>query len=85
VRPPTLGCFRVLPGPPDEEVKLLRDEIAAYAEREGFTLSEVYMDRDKSQTLGFSALVDALERDDARCVVVPAPITLRASPACGSP
>ncbi|MEV5413512.1 recombinase family protein [Thermopolyspora sp. NPDC052614] len=72
MRPLALGYFRVSSGTPDEQVKQFRADIAAYAEREGFTLAEVYWDHYESQTSGFSALVDALEHGDARSVIVPA-------------
>jgi hypothetical protein len=72
VRPLALGYFRVSSGTPEERAKQFRDDIAAYATREGFTLGEVYSDFYESQASGFSALVDALERGEARRVIVPA-------------
>ncbi|MBX7266629.1 recombinase family protein [Micromonospora sp. Llam7] len=72
VRPLALGYFRVSSGTSGERAKQFRDDIAAYATREGFTLGEVYSDFYESQASGFSALVDALERGEARHVIVPA-------------
>lgn len=72
VRPLALGYFRVSSGTPEEQVTNFREDIAAYAAREGFTLGEVYSDYYESQTSGFSALVDALERGDAEHVIIPA-------------
>lgn len=72
VRPLALGYFRVSSGTPEEQVTHFREDIAAYATREGFTLGEVYTDHYEAQTSGFSALVDSLERGEARHVIVPA-------------
>ena len=72
VRPLALGYFRVSSGTPEEQVTHFREDIAAYATREGFTLGEVYSDYYEAQTSGFSALVDALERGDAQHVIIPA-------------
>jgi hypothetical protein len=80
MRPLALGYFRVSDGAPEEQVKRFRDDVAAYAAREGFTLAEVYNDHYESQTSGFSALVDALERGEARYVIVPAPHHFARSP-----
>ncbi len=41
VRPLALGYFRVSSGTPEEHVTQFREDIAAYAAREGFTLGEV--------------------------------------------
>jgi len=72
VRPLALGYFRVSSGTLEEQVRRFRDDIAAYAVREGFTLGEVYSDHYESRTSGFSALVDTLEQGEARYVIVPA-------------
>lgn len=52
MRPLALGYFRVSQGTLDEDMKRHKDEIAAYVEREGFALCEVYTDHYESQTLG---------------------------------
>ncbi|GAA5126119.1 recombinase family protein [Haloechinothrix salitolerans] len=72
VRPLALGYFRISRDASDGRARQYQDEIAAYAEREGFTLGEVYTDHYEAQTSGFSALVDSLERGEARHVIVPA-------------
>ena len=46
--------------------------VARYAEREGFTLVRVYVDRGRTQSAGFSSLVAALNSGEASHVVVPA-------------
>jgi hypothetical protein len=49
----------------------LRSELADYAEREGFALVEVFVER-TGNNAALSALMDALRLHEAKAVVVPA-------------
>jgi hypothetical protein len=80
MQPTALGYFRVSSGTPDNRVAQLQKEIATYAAREGFTLSTCFSDHYEAQASGFSALVDALEREESRHVIVPALHHLARSP-----
>ncbi|NIL59419.1 hypothetical protein [Salinispora arenicola] len=75
------GYFRDSPGTADERTNMFRDEITAFAEREGFVLAEVHRDHYESQIFCFSPLVDALKRGDAWHAVVPALYHFARSPA----
>lgn len=72
MQPTAFGYFRVSSGTADDRIEQLRKELAAYAEREGFTLSTCFADHYDAQTSGFSALVDALEHEESGHVIVPA-------------
>jgi len=72
VRPLALGYFRVSSGTPEERAKQFRDDIAAYAARQGFTLGEVLSSAYETQSSGFSAPVDALDPGAAQHVITPA-------------
>jgi hypothetical protein len=72
VRPLILGYLHFPHAVTDRRVAHVSREMAAYAEREGFTLAEVYVDRPHSNGAGFAALVDALAREEAAHVLVPA-------------
>lgn len=50
----------------------LRDALTEYAERECFTLAEIFVDRADANRCALVALVDALDRREAEAVVVPA-------------
>jgi len=48
----------------------MRQEIAEFADREGFTLLKSFMEWETTATSAFAALVDALQRTEARMVVL---------------
>jgi hypothetical protein len=78
VRPLAFGYLRLWQADPPEVGGQLDDEIRAHAEREGLSLVDVYTDHfdppaDRPDRSGFCALMDALRRDDAYGVVIPAP------------
>lgn len=68
---PLLGYLRVPTATPDKEVESLRRELADYANRDGFVLLRVFVDRHGTFTSGFSALFQALHNGAAQHVVVP--------------
>ncbi|APU15250.1 recombinase family protein [Actinoalloteichus fjordicus] len=69
---PLLGYLRVSFSASSREVENLRRKVADFAQREAFTLVRVYVDRDRTQSAGFSSLVKALSDGEAHHVVVPA-------------
>jgi DNA invertase Pin-like site-specific DNA recombinase len=69
---PLLGYLCVSNSASSRDVEDLRRKVARYAEKEGFTLVRVYVDRGRTQSAGFSSLVAALNSGEASHVVVPA-------------
>jgi len=63
--------MRLAPGVPEQSARRLRDELAASAEREGYTLGEVFIERDTGGSSAFAALIDALTQSKTPAVVVP--------------
>jgi hypothetical protein len=49
----------------------MRENLAAYAKREDYTLAEVFLEREDSGSSAFAALIDALKRSESPIVVVP--------------
>lgn len=72
VRPLILGYLLARPDTSGDLVDWLHSELANYAEREGFALAEVFVERENSSSPALSALIDALRRGEAKAVVVPA-------------
>ncbi|KWX01748.1 hypothetical protein LI90_2780 [Carbonactinospora thermoautotrophica] len=72
VRPLIVGYLRVSTHTTAEQADRMRREIAEFADREGFTLLEIFMEMETTATSAFAALVDALQCTEARTVVVPA-------------
>jgi hypothetical protein len=68
---PALGYMRLAPDIPEQSVRRLQDELAASAEREGYTLGETFIERDTGGSSAFAALIDALTRSKTPAVVVP--------------
>jgi hypothetical protein len=72
VRPLIFGYLRFNRVVSAARVADMHRQMADYAEREGFALAEVYVDRHDSNDAGFAGLVDALEREVTAQVLVPA-------------
>lgn len=78
MRPLAVGYLRLHVADEPARGVELTEQIRAYAEREGLTLSDVYTDlidppADHPERAGFSALMDALRRDVCRAVIIPRP------------
>ncbi|UGQ14780.1 recombinase family protein [Yinghuangia sp. ASG 101] len=71
MKPLIFGYMRVPDGTSDEEVKQKHDAIAAYAELEGFALEAVFRETVSDRIPAFAELVEAVQRAEARRVVVP--------------
>lgn len=70
-RPLILGYLRVDPGAAPEEVSRMRQSIAEFADREGFVLTEIFVETETTATSAFAALMDRLQHTEARAVIVP--------------
>jgi hypothetical protein len=72
VKPILFGYQTVRVSTPVEEVAKGREEIAAFALREGFALGEVFVERDAHQpSAALSALIAAARRSGVAAVAVP--------------
>jgi hypothetical protein len=65
------GYARVTGHVSEQAAQDMRKVLAAYAEREGCTLTEVFMDQEDSGSSAFAALIDALNRSESPIVIVP--------------
>ena len=66
-----LGYMRLPPDISEQAERRLRAELAAGAEREGYTLGEVFIERDVGGSSAFAALIDALTQSETPVVLVP--------------
>ncbi len=71
VRSSAFGYVRIAAHASEQAVRDMRKDLAAYAEREGYTLTEVFMEREDSGSSEFAALIDAISRSEPPMVVVP--------------
>ncbi|PZS26827.1 MAG: hypothetical protein DLM59_17505 [Pseudonocardiales bacterium] len=67
-----LGYLQVRPGPTSELLDWLHSDLVTYAEREGFALADVFVERADSGRAALSGLVEALKHQEIGAVVVPA-------------
>ncbi|MCX5063771.1 MULTISPECIES: hypothetical protein [unclassified Streptomyces] len=66
-----LGYVRVLPGVDMGDVVCLSGDMARFAEHEGFTLAEVFIEKEPARTTALEAMTRYCQRHDIRNVVVP--------------
>jgi Resolvase, N terminal domain len=66
-----LGYIRLATDTSEQSARRLQDELAASAEREGYTLGEVFMEQDAGGSSAFAALIDTLTQTKTPVVVVP--------------
>lgn len=81
VRPVVLGYLRTPDGATDDVLAWLQRELADYAEREGFCLAAVFVERTGAGSAALTAVMDALKRREAQAVLLPALEHLSPSPA----
>lgn len=55
----------------DRNIDLTRKEMLSFANREGFTMADVFVERHSAGTSAFASLVDALQSTEDRNVLVP--------------
>lgn len=75
-----LGYLRALPGIDMGDVVRLSGDMARIAEREGFTLTEVFIEKEPARTTALEAMTRYCQRHDIRNVVVPTSEHLNALP-----
>lgn len=80
-QPLLLGYVRALPELADHAVNRLCEELTAFAEREGFVLLDIYVERKWLHVAAWDALVEHCARADVRHVVVPTYEHLHSLPA----
>lgn len=80
VRPVVLGYLNADPLTTDRELALGTAELAAFAEREGYALGTVFVERSGKVPVAFEAMLSEAGRVGARAIVMPGPVLL----ACAS-
>jgi hypothetical protein len=67
------GCMRLTPSDDgQDENEAIKQELAAHASREGFTLERLFVERlGSEEESAFFTLVDALKATDVKHVIVP--------------
>jgi len=73
---PAFGYIRLPVGASEQSTQDLRSDLTDYAERQGYTLAEVFAEQEASGSSAFAALIDALKRSRTSIVVVPSLATL---------
>ncbi len=72
MRPVIYGYMRLAATEEEgDESTRVRRELATYAEREGFTLDQVFTERMGANESAFHAMLDAIKRTDVKNVIVP--------------
>jgi hypothetical protein len=71
VRLSAFGYMRLAADIPEQSARHLRDQLATSAEREGYLLVEVFIERDADGTSAFAMLIDALTQSRTTVVLVP--------------
>lgn len=72
MRPVIYGYMRLAAGRVDcDEEARARAELAAYAEREGLTLDQVFIEDIRASESAFHAMLDALRHSEMKNVLVP--------------
>lgn len=66
-----LGYLRALPGIDMADVVRLSGGMARFAEHQGFTLAEVFIEKEPARTTALAAMTQYCQRHDIRNVVVP--------------
>lgn len=72
MRPLAFGYLNPRPFTSSDDVAELKRELSAHANREGFSLADIYVEQIDSSASAFNALIEAMKRDEAPAVVVPA-------------
>jgi len=70
-RPLVLGYIRADALTTDHEVAQCTADLAGFADREGYALSTVYVERTEKVPAAFEALMTEAARVDARAIVMP--------------
>lgn len=71
MKPAIYGYMRVASRDEHNETERIRRELAEYAEREGFTLDQVFTESIKCSESAFYTMIEALRRHDVKDIIVP--------------
>lgn len=71
MNPLIYGYIRVWPDMSDEQAAQIRRELSEYAEHEGFTVAEIFVERPYARSSAFNGLIEAVQRADIKNIVVP--------------
>jgi DNA invertase Pin-like site-specific DNA recombinase len=72
VKPVIYGYIRVVGrNDQDDEPQRIRHELATYAEREGFTLDQVFTENTSCSEPAFYTMIEALKRYNVKNLIVP--------------
>lgn len=70
-RPLVLGYLRAHLLMTDTELDDVKERLHAYAARDGYTLGTVFVEHIDTLPAAFVAMVQAIERDEAKAIIVP--------------
>ena len=71
MKPLIYGYLRVWTDTPDDEAARTQHELTDYAQLEGFTLAEIFIERPYLPVPAFSGLIQAIQRTETKDIVVP--------------
>ncbi|WP_116112889.1 MULTISPECIES: recombinase family protein [Amycolatopsis] len=72
MRPAIYGYMRVvISDEHEDDVQRIKRELAEYAEREGFTLDQVFTESARCAEPAFYAMLEALKRHEVKDIIVP--------------
>lgn len=71
MKPTIYGYMRVASSDEHNETERIRRELAEYAEREGFTLDQVFTESIKCSESAFYTMIEELRRHDVKDIIVP--------------
>lgn len=54
-----------------ESFAAAHQDLAAFADHEGFTLAQIFVEDEGNHTSAFAELMDAIKVNDVRCVIIP--------------
>lgn len=76
VRPTMLGYIAADPLSTERELATSTAALAAFADREGYALGTVYIDRTGTPPAAFAAMLEEAARTGARAIVMPGPVVV---------
>ncbi len=71
MRPVLFGHLHPHPGTERDVLERLKHELTAFAEREGFCLGEIFVERADANSLAFNGLLAAVKQHEAHAAAVP--------------
>lgn len=71
MKPAIYGYMRMTSSDEYDEIQRIKRELAEYAEREGFTLDQVFTENIKCSESAFYTMIEALKRHEVKDIIVP--------------